>query len=319
MGARKGQMHPRIWEGLTWKADKPDSKDQALVFIEHKKTPYEKGKRKLQYGILTSYVLKDGGLSDDSKRLVRSFVLAGKINELKKIQGSDGKSAYDFIFDASKLLGIKPSAIIALMLCENEGFNPFIESKRRNLVPNSPKKEKDSDKGMTQISDTNRISLNEPGFISALSSHLDMEKLKGLGGIFGISYLGDDKRELAAQIIRKITGYDEFTGSVSKSMGFDVKSNIFAGALYLTLNLKEFNDSYILAAFSYNAGRRRLNNFLEGEKTKNPDVQKAAETNGMRYAKNFWNNFSVLEAYFSERNDKIGLLAAANECFLSVK
>ncbi|MEM4554505.1 MAG: hypothetical protein QXT25_01500 [Candidatus Anstonellaceae archaeon] len=266
---------------------------KAIPFIEHNNEPFSnEGSRRKRYKELTQRIA-DAGFGKNASWL--SLTVSQKISQMKSLKDEYGKSAYEYVFDAAKIFGVKPSALLSIIMCENSNLDVRFENK---------KSKNDSDKGLMQISDETRLSLNQPAVAQRLASFLGQKKLEELGRLFGLEYSGGTLERFASRIIEKITGYNSFSGKLSLEEAFKLKHNIFAGAIYFFINLKDFEHNYVLAAFSYNAGRRRLNNFLDAERTRNPERQKEAEQNGINYASQFWGYFCVFESYFAGKGGK---------------
>ncbi|MEM4347978.1 MAG: hypothetical protein QXN37_00185 [Candidatus Anstonellaceae archaeon] len=274
------------------------------IFTEHNRTPFSDNPSKLRkYKNITQKIAQQG-FRENGAWL--SLTVSAKIDQMKNLKDEQGKSAYAYIFDAAKIFGIKPSALLSIVMCENSKLDLNFENRRNN---------KDSDKGLMQISDENRLSLNQPAVAQKLASLLGQKQLEELGRLFGLEYSGGSLERFASRIVEKITGYNSFSGQLSSDTAFKLKHNIFAAAIYFFVNLKDYENNYILAAFAYHTGRRRLNNFLEGKKTSNPSRQKEAEENGINYASKFWNYFCVFESYFATQNQ---LFSASKSLFESV-
>ena len=170
-----------------------------------------------------------------------------------KSKVENGASAYDQIFYASHLLRVKPTSLMALLYCENSDLAHNNVS--RNLVS---RVKGNSDRGLFQISDGTRLSMNEPAFINEFlgvmrDSDGKCPRLNEMAGFFGIK-AADYKEpyELAKALIGKITEYDagEFNkgtkkyGMVGKDKVYDIKYNTFASAILFSVNLAKYEGNY---------------------------------------------------------------------------
>ncbi|MFA6490175.1 MAG: hypothetical protein WCT52_05885 [Candidatus Micrarchaeia archaeon] len=249
-----------------------------------------------------------------------------KMKGKKDPESKSGASAYDHIFYASDLLRVKPAGLMALLYCENSNLRH--ENTSRNLVS---RLKGNADRGLFQISDGARLSMNEPAFIREfLGVMRDKDgacpRLNEMAGFFGIKPADyNEPYELAKALIGKITEYDkgEFNkstkkyGVVEKDKVYDIKYNTFAAAMLFSVNLAKYEGNYQVAAGSYKRGRVAVNNYLEPKPLKLEKKQGESSRNFIKrvnrektkvkeredeladYSHKFWSYFSAFDAYHS--------------------
>lgn len=234
-----------------------------------------------------------------------------------RMKGAGDKSGnlYGGIFYTAGLLKIQPSAIMATLFSENSKLE------RHNASENISSRVKGNfDRGLFQISDATRSSMNEPGFINDFSRAMtdpngDYSRLKELAGFFGLKAQDySNPYDLAKALIREVT---EFKGkkTVSGPKGmkttstedlvgtkkvYQIKYNLAASAIYFATNLYEYGGNYQLAAFAYKRGRTTTNNYL-GEFKKGDRKQASRDNEAADYSHKFWSYKSAFDAYLAPK------------------
>lgn len=245
-----------------------------------------------------------------------------------KSKAEGGASAYDQIFYASHLLHVKPTALMALLYCENSGL--VHDNVSRNLVS---RVKGNSDRGLYQISDGVRLSMNEPAFINEFVGVMrdkdgTCPRLNEMAGFFGLKAADyKEPHELAKALIGRMTEYDPSVfnkgtrkyGVVGDDKVYTLKYNTFAAAAYFAVNLEKYEHNYQVAAGSYKRGRTAMNDFLEpqpvyfkkkpheSEKSFQKRVKHEKEKVSEReneladYSHKFWSYLSAFDAYHVEK------------------
>lgn len=249
-----------------------------------------------------------------------------KMKGKKDPESKSGASAYDQIFYASNLLRVKPAGLMALLYCENSALAHGNTS--RNLAS---RLKGNADRGLFQISDGARLSMNEPAFINEFLGVIADKggacpRLGEMAGFFGIKAADyASPYELAKALIGKITEYDagEFNkgtkkyGIVGKDKAYGIKYNTFAASILFSVNLAKYEGNYQLAAGSYKRGRAAVNGYLEPKAQKLEKRQGESGRNFIKranreklkvkgredeladYSHKFWSYFSAFDAYHS--------------------
>jgi len=235
--------------------------------------------------------------------------------KMKSVTGAEGTSSvYDQIFYASKLTKLDSNALMALLFCENSGLQHDFSSANINS-----KLKDNCDRGLFQISDGTRLSMNEPTFINEFVQFMGRNDgtystLKEMVGYFGINPADyPDNYNLAKMLIQKITEYDpskynkqtKKNGVVSKNRVYGAKYNTFAAVIVLAVNLEKFDHNYQLAAFSYKRGRTTTNNYLEDaskyDMKRTKQIRMSREDEAADYSHKFWSYYSGFQAYHTEK------------------
>ncbi len=239
--------------------------------------------------------------------------ISDAVERMKNTKDGSG-SIYGHIFYTAGLLKIQPSAIMATLFSENSKLE------RHNASENiSSKVRKNFDRGLFQVSDATRISMNQPGFINDFSRAMTEKdgafpRLCELAGFFGIKaqdYSG--AYDLAKALIREVTelkgGLSYLQGTNGKASAssedlvgtkkvYQIKYNLAASAIYFATNLYEYGGNYQLASFSYKRGRTTTNNYL-GNFKKGDKKQVSRDNEAADYSHKFWSYKSAFDAYLS--------------------